>query len=302
MTHTRFSAIDILGITLGVLAILIVVGSIVMIAQGRMFDFRWNIPEGRGFWNGQQYSFGGTVREEKDEQVPSDVTELEVRNIAGSIDISGSAPAASLAVHSVKTARSQAALERVRVEIRRVGSRLILEEKHEPAFAFQSGTVSFQIVVPRSVKVMEAHSVSGSVTVRGVDKTVDQVLSTISGSVSTNASRNLDASSTSGHVEFTSAGSSVKVHTISGSIDGTLDALEKNGTAVLNSVSGSVTLNAFPQLDAAVTLHSLSGSVSCGFPIAISEQKRNRLNGSIGKGSASLDVGTISGSISLNKE
>ncbi len=59
MSRTRFSGIDILGITLGVLAILIVVGSIVVIAQGRMFDFRWDIPEGRGFWSGQEFSFGG---------------------------------------------------------------------------------------------------------------------------------------------------------------------------------------------------------------------------------------------------
>ncbi len=302
MSRTRFSPIDILGITLGVLAILVVVGSIVAIAQGRMFDLRWSIPEGRGFWNGQEFSFGGSVREEKDEQVPADVTELEVRNIAGSIDISASAPAASVSVHSVKAAPSQAALDRVHVEIRKVGTRLILEEKHEPGFLIRSGTVSFQIIVPRSMKVMEAHSVSGSITVQGVDQTVDQVLSTISGSVTTNASRNLDASSTSGHVEFASAGNAVKVHTVSGSIDGTLDALSKSGSATLGSVSGSVTLNAFSQLDAMVNLHSVSGSVACGFPITITEQKRNRLNGSIGSGAANLDIGTVSGSISINRE
>jgi len=302
MSRTRFSPIDILGITLGVLAILVVVGSIVAIAQGRMFDLRWSIPEGRGFWNGQEFSFGGSVREEKDEQVPADVTELEVRNIAGSIDINAGAPAASVSVHSVKAAPSQAALDRVHVEIRKVGTRLILEEKHEPGFLIRSGTVSFQIIVPRSMKVMEAHSVSGSITVQGVDQTVDQVLSTISGSVSTNASRNLDASSTSGHVEFTSAGASVKVQTVSGSINGTIDALDRNGAAVLSSVSGSVSLNAFAQLDATVTLRSVSGSVSCGFPITISQQKRNRLSGIIGKGSASLDIGTVSGSVTINKD
>ncbi len=59
------------------------------------------------------------------------------------------------------------------------------------ASSFHSGSVSFQIVVPRTVKIVEAHSVSGSVTVRGADQTVDQVLSTISGSVTTNASRGI---------------------------------------------------------------------------------------------------------------
>jgi DUF4097 and DUF4098 domain-containing protein YvlB len=138
--------------------------------------------------------------------------------------------------------------------------------------------------------------------VQGVEPGIDQQLSTISGGINTERSRNLDASSTSGSVHFVSSGSTLNVRTVSGSIDGDIESLANGGAAHLNTVSGSVTVNAFAALDAAVSLHSISGAVSCGFPLTVTDQKKNRLSGTIGKGSASLDVGTVSGSISISKK
>lgn len=301
MNRTRLSPIDILGITLGVIVILIVVGSVVVIAQGRMFDFRWSIPDLRGSWGNPQLSIGGPVREEKDEKVAGNFTEIEVRSIAGSIAISGTSTG-GVDVHSVKTALFSHAANNVRVEIRKEGNRLVVEEKHEPRFFFPTGTISFQVAIPRGVKLIEAHSVSGSISVRDVLPGIDQSLTTISGSVSTSRARNLNASSTTGGIQFTSDGAVLNARTVSGSIDGDIDSLEKGGSARLSSISGSVTLKAFPALDATISLHSVSGRVSCEFPVTISEQKNNRLQGKIGAGAANVDAGTISGSISINKE
>jgi hypothetical protein len=301
MNRTRLSPIDILGITLGVIVILIVIGSVVTIARGRMFDARWSFVGRHAPWNGGGFSFGGPVREERDEQVPSGATEIEVRNVAGSIEISGSAGAAAIAVHSVKTAPFKAALDNVRVDIQKEGNRLIVAEKHDPGFLMRTGTVSFRVVVPRGMKVIDAHSVSGSITVRGVEQGIDQNLSTISGGIATDMAGNLHASSTSGSIHFSSSGSTLNVRSVSGSIDGVIESLGTGGSAHLGTVSGSVTLDAFAGLDATVSLHSLSGRVSCSLPLTVSEQKNNRLNGKIGKGSANLDVGTVSGSISISK-
>jgi len=301
MNRTRLSPIDILGITLGVIVILIVIGSVVVIAQGRMFDFRWSIPELRGSWANPQLSIGGPVREEKDEKVTGDFAEIEVRSIAGSIEISGTS-AAGVNVHSVKTALFRNAADNVHVEIRKEGNRLVVEEKHEPRFFFPTGTISFQVAIPRGVKLIDAHSVSGSITVHDVLPGIDQSLSTISGSVSTSRARNLNASSTSGQIQFASDGALLNARTVTGSIDGDIDSLDKGGSARLSTVSGSVTLNAFPGLDAKISLHSVSGRVSCDFPVTISEQKNNRLDGKIGAGAASVDAGTISGSISINRK
>jgi hypothetical protein len=299
MSRTRLSAIDILGITLGVITILIVVGSVVTIARGRMFDARSFLGTGAP-WRAGNFSFGPAVTEERDEQVPAGATELELRTVGGSIDIRGSSTG-TMTVHSVMTAPFRTALENLRVDIRMEGSRLIVTEKHDPGFMSRAGSVSFRVTVPRSVKVIAAHSVSGGITVRGLEPGVDQVLQTISGGISTERAMNLDASSTSGSIRFTSSGSTLNVRSISGSITGVIESLGSGGLARMSTVSGSVSLNAWPGLDAAVSLHSLSGRVSCAFPVTATEQKNNRLNGTIGTGAANLDVGTVSGSISISK-
>jgi DUF4097 and DUF4098 domain-containing protein YvlB len=204
-------------------------------------------------------------------------------------------------VHSVKTAPTPAALEEIRVQIDPRGNRLVIEEVRDRAF-MSRGSISFRVSIPKSVKLIVAHSVSGSITVSGVQPGVDQVLGTVSGSVSTSESGDLDASSTSGSVEFSFAGRDLKASTVSGSVRGEIDSIETDGSVRLKSVSGSVQVLAFPSLDASVSLSSVSGSVSCGFPITISEQKRNSLKGTIGSGAVPVDISTVSGRISISRQ
>jgi len=302
MSRTRLSGVDIAGITLGVIVVLVVIGSIVTIARGGMAaDGRWAFSGFRGPWDWKTEDFGPGGRVEKDEVVPSGATEIEVRNVAGSIDIDGNAAATAVTVHSVKTAAFKSGLDAVRVEIRKEGSRLFVEEKRDGGFLRNAGSISFQIAVPRGMKVIDAHSISGGITVRGVESGIAQNLSTISGGVSTERAGDLDASSTSGSIHFISAGSSLNVRTVSGSIDGTIQSMGPGGSAHLSAVSGSISVAAFSGLDASVSLHSLSGRVTCDFPVTVSEQKNNRLSGTIGKGSSSLDANTVSGSITVSR-
>ena len=300
MNRTRRSPIDVVGITLGVLVILIVIGSIVYIAQGRMFGPGWWFPAARGHWEFPVDTSGGPVREEHDDQVPGTFSAIEVRNIAGTIEVVGGSPS-GVTVHSVKTAPFKSAAEGVRVDIRTEGDRLVVEEKHEAGFMMRTGTVSFRITLPRGVKRLEAHSVSGSVTVRDIDPGVDQELSSVSGSVATTGAHNLNASTTSGHVQFVFSGAHLTARSISGSVDGEIRSLDKGGTANLSTISGSISVNAFAGLDATVSLRTLSGSVTCDFPVTIVEQKRNRLDGKIGSGSANIEASSTSGSVTISK-
>ena len=66
MSRTRYSFIDILGITLGVIVILIVIGSVVTIARGKMFDARATFLGFNGPWSSGNFSFGPAVTEERD--------------------------------------------------------------------------------------------------------------------------------------------------------------------------------------------------------------------------------------------
>ena len=291
MKPNRLSPIDIVGITLGVIAALIVIGSVVLMIQNRPFFIRGDAGE----------YFGNPQREEKDEEVAGEYSEIEVRTVSGFIEIAGR-NGGGVGVHSVKTAPSAAALEAIHVQIEKRGTRLVIEEKREPAFIARSGSISFSVSIPKGVKLIEAHSVSGRITVSGVEPGIDQVFSTVSGSISTSDARDLDASTTSGSIEFGFAGKSLDARTISGSIHGDIDSIDRGGNVRLKTVSGSVQVSAFSGLDASVALSSVSGRVSCDFPITIAGQKRNSLRGKIGAGAVPIDINTVSGQISINRK
>jgi hypothetical protein len=300
MKRTRLSPIDIVGISLGVIVILLLAGSIVFIAQNRMHTLRWSMPQMRGWWNDAEIGFGAREREESDQQVEGSFTEVEIRNVAGSIEVIGGG-AGPVQVHSVKTAPTREALDGLRVDVEKLGSRLVITEKRDAPPAGWRGSIDFSVTVPKTVTVVRAHSVSGGVTVRRVDTTVDQWLDTISGSISSEGSRDLRASSTSGSIAFAFAGQVLDVHTVSGSIRGSVDSIAKGGSVSLRSVSGPVIVDAFAGLDASVNLRSVSGPVSCAFPLTVSEQRHNRLQGKIGQGSVPVEIRTTSGPISINK-
>ena len=301
MKRTRFSPIDIVGITIGIIVILLLAGSIVFIAQNRMHSFRWSLPEMRGWWNGEEFSIDGREKEENDQQVEGAFTEVEIRNVAGSIDVIG-AGTGPVKVHSVKTAPSRASLDALRVDIQKQGSRLVIEEKRDAPPAGWRGSIDFTVAVPKSVTVVRARSVSGSVTVRDAGPGVDQWLTTVSGSVSTNGSRDLHASTTSGSIDLVFAGKSLDARSVSGSVEGTIDSIEKGGSVAVRTVSGSVRVDAFPGFDASLDLRSVSGTVSCDFPVSVVEQRRSRLQGRIGQGSIPVEIQTTSGQIRISQK
>jgi Toastrack DUF4097 len=305
MSRAKLSPVDIVGITLGTIVILVVIASISLIARGHGFFYQWSGPDMRGFWNEHAFQHGGPfkhggLKEEKDEQISGNFTTLEIRNIAGEIDIHGGT-GSTVGVHSVKTAMFPAAMENLTVGIEKRGDRLLVEERHEAGFIMSAGTISFDITLPRSVRTIEAHSVSGSITVHDVPSGMTQNLTTISGSISTSGAANLEASSTSGSVQFTFGGSRLDVRSVSGSIEGKIESLDQGGSVSVRSVSGSVDLDAYDALDSFVSLSSVSGGVSCNFPLTVTEQKRNALQGKIGSGSSRIDVTTTSGEITIRK-
>jgi hypothetical protein len=291
MKANRLGPIDIVGITLGVIAFGLVVASLAVMASNKPFFVRADVG---GY-------FGSALREEKDEEVTGQYSEVEIRNVAGFIEITGR-EGDGVGVHSVKTAPTPAALEAIRVQIEPRGSRLVIEEKREPLFAARTGSISFSVSIPKGVKLVVAHSVSGSITVSGVEPGIDQALSTVSGSISSSESGDLEATTTSGSIGFSFAGKELKASTVSGSINGEIDSIETGGSVRLKTVSGSVQVQAFSGLDASVALSSVSGGVSCDFPITISEQKRNSLKGKVGSGAVPVDISTVSGRISINKQ
>lgn len=302
MGKSSYSAIDIVGISIGVLVVLLTVGSLVVISRSGLVFSGWRDMAAWAPWSGYAESGGSGSAEgaESEQTVEGAFTVLDASGVAGEIVI-GSHDGTGVKVRSVKRAPTQRALDALQTEIVREGSRLVVREKRELPYG-NSGSISFYITIPKGTAELRARTVSGRIRVQGLPAGVRQSLESVSGRIETDGSGDLDAGTVSGDIDFVFAGRELKAKTISGGVRGTIESLSANGRAEAGSVSGSVRLAAREGFAARVSLHSLSGSVSCDFPLAGSMQKRNTLEGTIGGGGASLDVGTTSGSIRIERK
>jgi DUF4097 and DUF4098 domain-containing protein YvlB len=292
------SLAEILGIVLGVAAIALVVAALVYLLGARPFHRLrgpwW--PRFEGSWSGQS---GPWQSEEATEEVSQRVQRLEVNNVSGPVRVEGW-DGDAIQVHYVKQARGSQALKNFRVEIQTDGDTLKVHPVYAPQAGFRFGPVSFDLKVPSTLRQIRVHSVSGRIEVDGLSADIDQDLESMSGSISSERSGNLTAKSRSGAIDFSFAGDKLYAKSISGAINGKIHGLSRSGSVEVETVSGSLNLAAFAGLDAELRLSSVSGSISCGFPLQISEQKRNRLEGRIGTGAAKVTAKSISGSINLS--
>lgn len=239
-------------------------------------------------------------REEATEIVEELVDTLTVNNVSGPIRIEAWDKDYT-EIHYVKEAGGRNGLKDLLVEIDRRGSNLSVRAVYPKTAISLKRSVSFEVKIPASVQMISAHNVSGEVRIGDIGTSVDQELKTVSGRIRSGSSHNLTATSVSGSIRFVSNGRHLKLGTTSGNIEGEILGLEPSGSVKINSVSGSVELEAFSALDALVELKSVSGSVTCEFPLQLISGKRNHLEGRIGKGSIPFHVGTVSGGIALDR-
>ena len=289
---SKTSPAEILGIVLGVVATALVVAALVYLLGARPFHRL------RGPWF-QTNSWGGAwTSQEATEEVSQQVRALSVENVSGPVRVEGW-ERDTIEVHYEKKARGQQALQDFHIEILVDGDTLKVRPVYGPQ-PFRFGAVSFDLKVPSSLRQIRVHSVSGRIEVAGLSQDIAQELETVSGSISTDRSGDLRIKSTSGGIEFSFAGDKLSAKTISGAINGRIRDLGRGGSVEVESISGSVNLSAFAGLDADLRLQSASGSVSCGFPLQITDKRRNRLEGRIGTGAVPLVAKTVSGSINLS--
>lgn len=143
------------------------------------------------------------------------------------------------------------------------------------------GEMDIEVHVPASMQV-SGGSVSGNVTVRG-------------------AQGDVRASSVSGDVHVSEVrASSLKVSSVSGNVEAQIDALSGTGEISARSVSGDVTLLLPKQLDADVTIGTVSGRIDSDYEMTLNgRMNRRRIEARIGKGGRDLSVTTVSGDVRL---
>jgi hypothetical protein len=243
---------------------------------------------------------GGWQQAAGEETVSGAQTILTVTNVSGRVRITGW-DQDEVRVRYVKQARTAADLEAFKIEVRGDGDGVTVRPLYEPAgLTPRFGSVELDISVPKRIARLTVHNVSGAIEVQGLAGKADQELVTVSGSIVTAAEGTLSARSTSGAIQLEFSGDSLGASTVSGRIGAVVRSLGTRG-AELRTVSGSVEVQAYAGLDAAVDLRSVSGAISCDFPVDAREQSRGKLTGNVGSGSAPFTVSTTSGAIRIRK-
>ena len=283
----RGSFVDVLNILGTIIVIAIVIFAVYTLFIDKPFyeSSSYNDFEGMTLGEGDD---SGTYSTDKP------VAEIEVRNISGRIE------AEAWNENFVKLDYIKRGPGRhPEVKIDMSGDKLNIAAVY-PKGAINFGSVDFFLMIPKELELIEAKSVSGRVEIEGLTMT-KQKLSSTSGSVSTDASADLEISSVSGSLSFRTVGENVSASTTSGKISGVIEKALKSGKIDINSVSGRVELEVPADFNADIDLHSVSGSVSSELPVSVTETKRNNIKGEIGEGGTSVEIRTVSGSIKITE-
>lgn len=145
-----------------------------------------------------------------------------------------------------------------------------------------NASVRYSIRVPARAD-LEIDTVNGKVFVEGVHGQI--VLET-----------------TNGGVKAEDAGGSVTSRTTNGSIEVELRQFDANEDMNLRTTNGSITLTLPSDIQASLSARTTNGSVHTDFPITVQGTfRKNRLDGELNGGGASIELRTTNGSIRIRE-
>jgi len=142
--------------------------------------------------------------------------------------------------------------------------------------------MDLEISVPMNLQV-SANAVSGNISMTGA--TGDVTASTVSGDVKLDRLR----------------ASSVNAGSVSGNVEVSIQEFTGRGDLSFHSVSGDITLDLPRQLDADLSMSTVSGGINSDFAMTLGDSRMDRrsVRATIGKGGRRLDFSTVSGSVKL---
>lgn len=223
---------------------------------------------------------------------------VEIANVSGDINLTGYEGSA-VVVTAYKEGRDRNEAE---VEDESTQGRVRLRVKY-PDNCNCDASVRFEVRVPRSANLVFERISTASGNLKAEGFTGRLHLSTASGDVSVSrVGGEIKASSASGNVRVADATGEVNANSASGDVEVELTRLDGAGDMKFSSASGDVHVRMPSNIDARVSMSTVSGDVETNFPI---EVKRNnygpgsRAEGQLGSGSRSLKISSASGNVSL---
>ena len=206
---------------------------------------------------------------------------VTIENVQGDITVEAW-DRAEVSVTVAKTATGPSANpDEVRIEVESKGRSLTLRTIY-PQQSDDTVRVDYRLRVPRQVRLERLRTVEGSITVRGIEGSVN-------------------ARTLNGNIEQRNVSGSVVARAMNGNVLVSLRALpEKDGAVQMDTVNGHLFLVLPPQASADLQLSTVAGRISCDYPTTVSEllgetSRRAR----VGQGGVPVRLRTVRGNISV---
>ena len=224
---------------------------------------------------------------------------VRIANVSGDVELKGY-DGSALVVNAYKTGRDR---DMVEVEDESTPGRVRLRAKYPNNCYNCDASVKFEVRVPRSANLNFDKISTASGNLRAEGFTGRLTLSTASGDVSVRGvGGEINAASASGTVRVSDATGSVNASTASGDVEVELTRLEGGGDMRFSSASGDVHVRMPSNIDARVSMSTVSGDIETNFPIEVKTNQYgpgSRAQGQLGNGTRSLKLSSASGNISL---
>ena len=208
---------------------------------------------------------------------------ISVHNVNGGVEISVW-DRTEVELQVTKTAKNQAELDAVKIEINSDPDRLQIRTKYpeEKRWKLKKGNstqVFYKLSVPKHARLDDIADVNGSVDIRGVEGKVK-------------------ASTVNGALKATGLVAQASLSTVNGSLTADFQRLD-DGDVTLDSVNGGIRLSLPQVANAALSLTTVNGGIHGDLPLDAGRKGKN-LKTTLGTGTAKVQASTVNGGIQVS--
>lgn len=224
------------------------------------------------------------VREEFHKTVAMDANgNFSLKNINGGITITGW-DKNEVQIDAVKTGRSDEKLREASIEVAGSGHSVDVQTKYPEHTNNNAASVEYTIHLPRGARLYAVETVNGGIRIDG-------------------AHGKLKANTVNGRVEAWDVGDEAELNSVNGEVKASVGNAGKNPIK-LNTVNGSISLSIPSSTNARVKASTVHGDIHSDLPLAVEKSTfapGANVDSSIGSGGATIEMGSVNGSIYLHK-
>ena len=208
---------------------------------------------------------------------------LSLENLNGDVTIEGWS-GNEVQIEYTKTSRTREGLERVEVVIEAREDHIHVETDYSSSRGWNNdgANVDFTVRVPMQARLDELELVNGDLTISGVDG-------------------NVNASLVNGRVDASDLSGSLSLESVNGTVEVAFETLGDGQSIDLESVNGSVVLRIPSGADATIDAETVHGRIDndFGFEVEKGRYVGRSMEGTLGNGSARVDLENVNGSITV---